>query len=297
MSPQIAAYLAHIAQNKQFSPHTIEAYRRDLQRAQVFFGISQTTLAWDDIAPDQVRVYVMRLSQQGRNGRSIARALSALRSFYRYLMRHGEAKRNPAVGVPAPKSPRRLPEVLDVDRAARLVGMAGDAWMTVRDRAILELLYSSGLRLAELVGMDVQALNRDEGTVRVLGKGRKERVVPVGRLAWEALDAWLSVRATHVPVTEGALFVTRQGGRLRARAIQLRVAHWGRTQGLSVGVYPHMLRHSCASHVLESSGDLRAVQELLGHAHLTTTQIYTHLDYQHLAKVYDLAHPRAKRGK
>ncbi|MDH4274072.1 MAG: tyrosine recombinase XerC [Gammaproteobacteria bacterium] len=294
----INTYLTYIAENKRFSAHSVAAYRRDLLRAREFFtGADRDSVRWTDIAPDQVRMFVMRQHQQGRNGRSIARALSALRGFYRYLMRMNLAQRNPATGISAPKAPRRLPEVLDVDRAAQLVDVHDTDWLSVRDRAMLELLYSSGLRLAELVSLNVAVLNKYEGTVRVLGKGQKERIVPVGQAAWVALDAWLAQRSLYVHDDESALFVTRNGTRLRARAVQLRVALWGRAQGMSVGVYPHMLRHSCASHVLESSGDLRAVQELLGHAHLTTTQIYTHLDYQHLANVYDQTHPRAKREK
>jgi len=221
--------------------------------------------------------------------------LSAVRTFLSYLIETGVLKANAAVHVQAPKPPRRLPATLDADQVASLLAISGEEPLTLRDRAILELFYSSGLRLAELVGLDLGDVDAADRTVRVLGKGSKTRVVPVGKQALAALHDWLQVRPELARHGELALFVTRRGERVSARAVQLRVNEWARRQGAPTGVHPHMLRHSFATHVLESSGDLRAVQEMLGHASLSTTQIYTHLDFQHLAHVYDQAHPRARR--
>tara|TARA_R110001599_G_scaffold274270_1_gene475488 strand:- start:459 stop:1136 length:678 start_codon:yes stop_codon:yes gene_type:complete len=220
--------------------------------------------------------------------------LSAVRSLYQFLIREQLCKHNPAVDLRAPRSPRKLPRALDADLASQLLDdSSDDDWLAVRDHAMLELFYSSGLRLSELAGLDISELDLPQGEVRVLGKGRKTRLIPVGRMAREALQRWLELRLlTNTP--EQALFIGKQGRRLTPRAIQLRVRRWGVTH-IGQNLHPHMLRHSFASHVLESSGDLRAVQELLGHADISTTQIYTHLDFQHLAQVYDKAHPRAKR--
>jgi integrase/recombinase XerC len=212
-----------------------------------------------------------------------------------FLVETGELKANPAVHVQAPKPSRRLPATLDADQVASLLAIEGDEPLTVRDRAILELFYSSGLRLAELVSLNLGDVDAHDRTVRVTGKGSKTRIVPVGRHALEALAAWLKVRPELAPHGEAALFVSRNGRRISHRAVQERVSHWARRQSAVTGVHPHMLRHSFATHVLESSGDLRAVQEMLGHASLSTTQVYTHLDFQHLAHVYDQAHPRAKK--
>jgi integrase/recombinase XerC len=238
---------------------------------------------------------VSALHRRGLSGKSIQRALSALRSFYRYLLREKIVTCNPASGVSAPKSARRLPDTLNADQAARLVALEARDPLAVRDRAMLELLYSSGLRLSELVNLNIPELDLSAGSVRVTGKGRKVREVPVGAKARAALRDWLAVRTEFARTEEAAVFVARNGRRLGARAVQQRLRQWAKRQGLEVPVHPHMLRHSFASHVLESSGDLRAVQEMLGHANISTTQIYTHLDFQHLAGVYDKAHPRARR--
>jgi integrase/recombinase XerC len=224
--------------------------------------------------------------------------LSAWRAFYRFLLevdpsRHGD----PCASLKAPRSARRLPAALSPDEAVRLVGIDGDDLLAIRDRALLELAYSSGLRLSELSGADIDRLDLVTGEIRVMGKGAKERIVPVGAPACEALRAWLAVRAGVAAPDEAALFVTRTGRRLGPRAIERRFAAWARRQGLDRHVHPHMLRHSFASHVLQSSGDLRAVQELLGHASIASTQVYTHLDFQALAKAYDAAHPRARRRR
>ncbi len=230
------------------------------------------------------------------SGRSLQRNLSAIRAFYRFLLREGLVTRNAAQSVRAPKSPRLLPSLLDADQTARLLEMDGSDPVGRRDRAMLELIYSSGLRVAELVGLDLDDLDFTQGEVRVTGKGNQQRLLPVGRLALRAIRDWLPQRQEWLAGNgERALFVNRRGRRLSTRSVQYRAAHWGVRQGLASHVHPHMLRHSFASHMLESSGDLRAVQELLGHANISTTQIYTHLDFQHLAKVYDQAHPRARR--
>ncbi len=250
---------------------------------------------WEHLTVAEVRGWVSALHRQGLSGKSIQRALSALRTFYRYLLREQIVTCNPASGVSAPKSTRRLPATLTPDQATRLVALDVRDPLAARDRALLELLYSSGLRLSELVNLNLAELDLAAGSVRVTGKGRKVRDVPVGTKAREALRDWLVVRTQLTGAEEHAVFIARNGRRLGARAVQARLQGWAKHQGMGVPVHPHMLRHSFASHVLESSGDLRAVQEMLGHANISTTQIYTHLDFQHLAGVYDKAHPRARK--
>jgi integrase/recombinase XerC len=236
-----------------------------------------------------------RSDAAGLTPRSIQRRRSAIRSFYEFLQREGLASHNPAADVRAPKSPKRLPHTVDADQMGRLMEAPAETALQQRDVAIMELLYSSGLRLAELVGLDLEALDLADRTVRVTGKGKKTRVIPVGRKAVTALKRWLLTRATLAAVGETAVFVGRNGRRLGPRAIQLRLAAIARMQGLPVQVHPHLFRHSFATHLLESSQDLRGVQELLGHADISTTQVYTHLDFQHFAHIYDQAHPRARR--
>ncbi len=293
----IDRFLAHL-QNRNLSPHTIKNYRRDLSCLSGFCD-KQGVAAWADLEVEQVRAYAASLHRRGLAGKSIQRSLSAARAFYRYLLRQGRIERNPVVAVSGPKSAKSLPKTLSVDQAGALLASATEDqdFFELRDRAMLELLYSSGLRVAELVALNLQDVDLSEATVRITGKGGKEREVPVGRYACAALNAWLRVRAGQVAPAMRALFINRSGRRLSIRLVQQRVHYWGRRQGLTMRVHPHMLRHSFASHLLESSGDLRAVQELLGHADISTTQIYTHLDFQHLAKVYDRAHPRAKKSK
>jgi integrase/recombinase XerC len=260
---------------------------------------------WSALDHQHIRTFAAHSHAGGLSPRSVQRRLSAVRSFYEFLIRENgthahpdersDVQRNPAHDVRAPKAARRLPETLDADQMARLLEIPpGDSFVT-RDRAIMELLYSSGLRLAELVSLDVGCLDLADRMVRVLGKGQKSRIVPVGSVAVEVLRKWLQERGALAKPDETALFVGRGGKRLGPRAIQTRVAQWARRQGLSMHVYPHLFRHSFASHLLESSGELRGVQELLGHADISTTQIYTHLDFQHLARTYDKAHPRARR--
>jgi integrase/recombinase XerC len=243
-----------------------------------------------------LRRHLATLHGGGLGGRSLARMLSSWRAFYRFAIeRDAGLVENPCAGLRPPRSAKRLPSALSPDEAVRLVTIEGDELLAVRDRALLELAYSSGLRLAELAGLDLDRLDLSRGEVRVLGKGAKERIVPVGGPARDALESWLSARAAIAGVDAGALFVGRAGRRITRRAIQRRFAEWAVKQGLPQHVHPHMLRHSFASHLLQSSGDLRAVQELLGHASIASTQVYTHLDFQYLAKAYDRAHPRAKR--
>jgi integrase/recombinase XerC len=286
-------YLSHLADQRRLSPHTCEAYGRDVAELLALAG--ETPL--DELHVHHIRRFVAQLHGGGLSGRTLARMLSAWRGFYQYLaLRHGYT-RNPCVGLRAPKSAKALPQTLSPDQAARLMEIDPDTPLAARDRAMFELFYSSGLRLSELVGLNCRAdeLDLATGVVRVTGKGGKTREVPVGRLAIEAIRDWLSQRAGLAGPEETALFVGKKGARLTPRAVQYRVKLWSIRLGLPGNVHPHVLRHSFASHVLQSSGDLRAVQEMLGHANISTTQVYTHLDFQHLAKVYDQAHPRAKK--
>ncbi|WP_303907767.1 tyrosine recombinase XerC [Thiohalomonas denitrificans] len=292
----VDSFLRHLRLERRLSPHTTENYARDLIQLISFCdetGIDQ----WSQVDVHRVRAFVAWRHRRGAGGRTQQRELSALRGFFRYLIREGMATHNPGADVPAPKTGKHLPEALNVDQMEQLLAIAGDGVLAVRDRAMLELMYSSGLRLAEMVGLDLDGVDRDDAMVRVAGKGAKTRVVPVGRKALEAIALWLQRRGELAELEEKALFVGRGGTRLSGRAVQQRFRAHARRQGLDVPVHPHMLRHSFASHILESSGDLRAVQELLGHADIGTTQVYTHLDFQHLASVYDQAHPRAKRRK
>ncbi len=294
-APTVDDYLAELAEQRRQSPHTISNYRRDLTRLRELAG--EIRLA--DLQVHQIRRFVAQLHARGLSGRSLARLLSAWRGFFGWLGQRNLMAANPCDGVRPPKSPRLLPNALSVDEAAALLESEGDdePALAARDAAMFELLYSSGLRLAELAALDIDALESVllEGEVRVLGKRSKARIVPVGARAREALAAWRPLRERLAATDETALFVSRRGARLSHRAIQDRLGRHALRAGLLCHVHPHMLRHSFASHVLQSSGDLRAVQEMLGHASIASTQVYTHLDFQHLAKVYDAAHPRAKR--
>jgi integrase/recombinase XerC len=275
------------------SPHTLEAYRRDLNKVLAFCEKEKLT-SWAALDIQHLRSLIARQHQQGQSSRSLSRLLSAVRGLYHYLNREGICEHDPANGLSPPKGERRLPKTLDTDRALQLLdGAIEDDFLAHRDQAILELFYSSGLRLSELTGLNMEQLDLGEGLVQVLGKGSKTRILPVGKKAREALQAWVVLRALANP-EDDAVFISQQGRRLGPRAIQKRVRLVGERE-LGQNLHPHMLRHSFASHLLESSQDLRAVQELLGHADIKTTQIYTHLDFQHLATVYDSAHPRAKR--
>jgi integrase/recombinase XerC len=292
----LSEFEAHLRDERRLSPHTLSSYSRDLHSV-VLFCDDRGISCWTGLGAQQVRDYVAQSHRRGLSGRSIQRSLSALRSFSHYLIRRGHLSSNPAQDIRAPKTPHRLPHSLDVDRMASLLDGDAADWLGQRDVAMMELMYSSGLRLAELVGLDLHHVDLRQGEARVLGKGRKTRIVPVGTRARQALQTWLGVRGLRCAEGETALFVNRRGTRISPRSVQQRLQRWALKQGLDSRLHPHALRHSCATHVLESSGDLRAVQELLGHANLSTTQVYTHLDFQRLAEVYDRAHPRARKSR
>ena len=288
----VGRFLEELAVQRRASPHTLDAYRRDLARLR---GVAAGT-ALEQVSPLQLRKGLMQLHAQELAPRSIARTLSAWRSFYAWLARRGEIARNPADGLRAPKRPRSLPKALGIDQTAALLNAPAEGPLEIRDAAMFELFYSSGLRLAELVSLDWPGgLDFDAGEVTVTGKRNKTRLVPLGEKARLALEAWLELRPAFVVEGQPALFLGRNGTRLTPRQVEKRLDLWASRSGAGMHVHPHMLRHSFASHVLQSSGDLRAVQEMLGHASIAATQIYTHLDFQHLAKIYDAAHPRAKK--
>ena len=291
MKDTIDRYLTHLAAERRLSSHTVENYRRDLGKlAELAKGAELQSLD-----SQHIRQFIARLHSQGLSAKSLARKLSAWRSFYRFACMRLDFPRNPCIDLRPPKVRRALPEVLSPDSCAQLLDHAPEDVLEIRDLAMFELFYSSGLRLAELVGLDFAALDLAGGEATVTGKGNKTRLVPVGEKARQALTAWLNVRGRIAKPEEKAVFTNRNGSRLTTRQVAQRLNRWANKAGMDVNVHPHMLRHSFATHVLQSSGDLRAVQEMLGHANISTTQVYTHLDFQHLAKVYDQAHPRAKR--
>lgn len=294
LAERVEQYLRRLADERRLSANTVAAYRRDL------LGFVR---ALGERPPDvhAVRAHLAERHRRGASPASLQRMLSALRGFFAEEVRAGRLAANPALGVRGPKRQRALPATLDVDQIESLLTAAAEDCrdsdpLAVRDLAMLELFYSSGLRLSELTGLDVDGFEDGMRQVRVIGKGRRERVVPVGRHAREALQRWMAVRGGVARPSERALFVSARGRRIHPRTVQRRLAERARRAGLPARLHPHRLRHSFASHLLQSSGDLRAVQELLGHASISTTQIYTHLDFAHLAQVYDAAHPRARRG-
>ena len=290
----VRRYLDHLKVVRRLSGNTLSAYGRDL--AQLCAHVGELGLSgWGRLHGEQLRAIVAREHRRGLSGRSLSRGLSAVRSFFAWLLREGEVDANPAAGLRAPRSGRKLPAVLDTDAmGAFLDGIDGDPQLAARDRALFELAYSSGLRVSELVAVRWRDFTPVLDELRVTGKGDRTRLVPVGRSAREVLRAW---RELHGGSCGDYVFPGRGSGHLSVRAVQLRIKQQARMQGVAQRMHPHLLRHSCASHVLESSQDLRGVQELLGHADIATTQIYTHLDFQHLARVYDAAHPRARRRK
>ncbi len=292
----IDRFIRHLEFERRLSPLTCSNYRRDLETLAAWCEQAGVG-AWQDVDSEHVRAYAATCFRKGLSARSIQRRLSAARTFFRYLIREKAVKKNPVSSVSAPKSKKRLPGNLDADRMARLLDIPGDGPIVDRDRAILELLYSSGLRLAELVDLDIGDVDMQDATVRVTGKGNKDRIIPVGRFALKALRQWSVSRGGLAAAGEKALFVSNRGTRISPRSVQARVKHWAKRQGIDANVYPHLFRHSFATHVLESSHDLRGVQELLGHANIATTQVYTHLDFQHLAQIYDQTHPRARKNK
>jgi integrase/recombinase XerC len=291
--PSFGRYLTHLRTARRLSANTLSAYARD--------GALLASLAggrdFASLTSHDVRRFIATLHGKGQSPRSLARVLSSWRGFFEWLVRHREAAANPCAGVKPPRAAKTLPSTLSPDEAVRLVAIDDDSPSGLRDRALFELAYSSGLRVSELVGLDLEALDARTGEVRVTGKGSKTRIVPVGEHALTALGAYLPARARLAGPSEKALFVGRSGKRVSVREVQRRIKRWAALAGIEANVHPHMLRHSFASHVLQSSGDLRAVQEMLGHASISSTQVYTHLDFQHLAKVYDAAHPRARRRK
>lgn len=290
-------FLRYLEVEKRYSKHTLQAYRRDLESISAF-ALTQSISGWQQFTTNHARLYMTQRHRQGLSGRSLQREMSALRRLYHYLIRHKLTEHNPVQGLRAPKYQQRLPNTLEVEQAGQLMQIATDDPIAVRDRAIMELFYSSGLRLSELSSLNRDTIDFEGASVTVVGKGNKERKLPVGSKAIVALQQWLTVRETWKNSTvEPALFLSKQGKRLHNRTIQQRLAYWAQQQQLPTHLHPHMLRHSFASHILESSSDLRAVQELLGHADISTTQIYTHLDFQHLAKIYDTAHPRARKQR
>jgi integrase/recombinase XerC len=298
MQPAAAEWLQrfrrHLASERRLSAHTVAGYLRDLEALRRWCernGIEH----WESLDAQHVRRFAAHSHAAGLGARSLARRLAAVRTFCEFLLRERVLKYNPGVDIRAPKAPKRLPHTLDADMMARLLALQPRDPLETRDLAIMELLYSSGLRLAELLALDLGDLDRGDRTVRVLGKGAKTRIVPVGRAALQAMQRWLRERAAYAGPAQQAIFVGRGGRRLGSRAVQLRLKSHAVRQGLPLGVHPHLFRHSFATHLLESSRDLRGVQELLGHANIGTTQIYTHLDFQHLARIYEDSHPRARR--
>ncbi|WP_409308402.1 tyrosine recombinase XerC [Pectobacterium sp. B1J-3] len=288
-------FLRYLKVERQLSPLTQTSYARQLSATISMISAIGVT-DWKTLDAAGVRSVVARSKREGLHASSLALRLSALRSFLDWMVSCGELSANPAKGVSTPRAGRHLPKNMDVDEMNRLLDIDLNDPLAVRDRAMMEVMYGAGLRLAELVGMDCQHINLDTGEVWVIGKGSKERRLPMGKTAVIWLEHWLAQRELFGP-EDDAIFISNQGRRISMRNVQKRFAEWGIKQGLNSHVHPHKLRHSFATHMLESSSDLRAVQELLGHANLSTTQIYTHLDFQHLASVYDAAHPRAKRGK
>ena len=294
LNTPIKSFLEYLQFEKQVSPHTLSNYERDL-RSLMDFCLDQDISKWDQLTANQMRFFAASAFRKGLGPSSIQRRLSACRSFFAYLLFEGKVLNNPVADVRAPKAPKRLPKTLDVDQMNQLLNMKGKGNTFLRDKAMLELLYSSGLRLAELVSLDLGNVDYSDKLIRVLGKGNKTRVVPIGSHAIKALSQWLVARDDWLVDKDlKAVFLSNRGKRISPRSVQMRVKHWAKKQGLDGTLHPHQFRHSFASHLLESSSDLRAVQELLGHADISTTQIYTHLDFQHLATIYDKTHPRAE---
>lgn len=289
----LAEYLSFLKTERGLSPLTQKNYARDIQLL-LDYAKGQSLAS---ISSADIRKIIAQSHSKGLGGKSISRLLSSWRGFFDYLINRHQFKHNPANGLRAPKSAKKLPKALSIEQAIKLVDIDEQDPLSIRDHAILELFYSSGLRLSELVALDIGQLDFVEGTATVTGKGNKTRIVPLGTQAMTAIQQWLATRNHLVKqsIDNQAVFISKQGKRISTRNVQSRLKNWAVKQGIDSSVHPHMLRHSFASHVLQSSGDLRAVQEMLGHANISTTQVYTHLDYQHLTKVYDAAHPRAKK--
>jgi integrase/recombinase XerC len=294
MKKHVENFFVYLKNERGLSARTLAAYQRDLDLLLGYLEAEEIDRP-TEVTQHHIRAFIAQRHRQGLGGKSLQRLLSAVRSLFRWMLREGLAEHNPATPVRAPKSPRHLPATLDADSIGQLLEIPCDTPLAIRDKAIMELFYSSGLRLSELAGLRWEQLDLASGMVTVTGKGNRTRMVPVGRMASEALLEWSKARLNFVSFEEPHVFVSQRGNPIAVRTIQTRIRYWAKHQGIPQNIYPHLLRHSFASHMLESSGDLRAVQELLGHADISTTQIYTHLDFQHLAKVYDKAHPRAKK--
>ncbi len=297
MASPLQQFENYLQYEKRYSAHTLSAYKCDLSQFSEWLAEKNIKGTADIVEADSlsIRNWVANLHRQGMGGKTLQRKLSSLRSFYQFLVRKRLLKNNPATDIRAPKTARTLPKILDADTLTQLLAIDSDDILAVRDKAIMELFYSSGLRLSELVDLDLESIDLQEATLRAIGKGNKTRILPIGGEAVKALKAWVHRRVEMADANNSALFVSKRGTRISVRSVQQRLDYWRKKQGLEQHIHPHKLRHSFASHILESSGDLRAVQELLGHADISTTQIYTHLDFQHLAKVYDKAHPRARK--
>ncbi|WGL95212.1 tyrosine recombinase XerC [Arsenophonus nasoniae] len=296
LQQQIDDFLRYLRVERQLSPVTLINYQRQLA-VLVDMAIDMNINDWAQLETSHVRMMVAKCRRQGLQAASLALRLSSLRSFLDWLVGQGLITANPAKTIRTPKNKRHLPKNIDVDEVNQLLNIDLADPLSVRDRTMLEVMYGAGLRLSELINLNCQHLDLQSGEVRVMGKGSKERKVPLGRIAVEWLIRWLEMRQQYAKQDEAVFISIQRGKRISARNVQKRFALWGIRQGVRSHIHPHKLRHSFATHILESSGDLRAVQELLGHANLSTTQVYTHLDFQHLAKVYDVAHPRAKREK
>ena len=300
-------FFNYLQAERRYSPHTVSAYQRDIKQLLHCLAYDEENIiSWDDISQVNIRQCVAKLHRQGLSGKSLQRWLSSIRSLFNFFCRFHRATHNPVIGVPAPKVAKRLPKTLNADEINQLLSVEkfkpdlknsdkGKKDLSLRDVAVMELIYACGLRLSEVSGLNLHDIDWQQQTIRVTGKGQKQRQIPFGDKAKQAINKWLTIRQRQANESELALFVSLRGTRLSNSSIQKRLKKMALTQGLNTNVYPHMLRHSFASHILESSKDLRAVQELLGHANLSTTQIYTHLDFQHLAGVYDSAHPRARK--
>ncbi|PKG56165.1 tyrosine recombinase XerC [Shewanella sp. GutDb-MelDb] len=291
-SPWLIDFERYLKTERQVSAYTVRNYLFELKRVETLFSVNDS---WLDLQHESLQAILAKLHRQGLSPRSLSLTLSSIKQFFDFLLREQQISVNPALNLRSPKQGKPLPKNMDIDSVTHLLEIDANDPLSYRDKAIMELFYSSGLRLAELAALDVVDIKFSQAQVKVLGKGSKERIVPIGKLALVAITQWLDIRRA-IACEDDALFVTAKGRRLAHRSIQARLAKWGQEQTLGIKVHPHKLRHSFATHMLESSADLRAVQELLGHANLSTTQIYTSLDFQHLAKVYDGAHPRAKKG-
>ncbi len=293
LADSIKQFEQHLRSERRLSTHTIKGYLRDLHKLEGW--CERQSLSLSQLDNQHIRTCLTTLHRKGLGGRSLNRWLASLRTFFNYALKQQWLKSNPAIAVSAPKSAKKLPKTLDTDQVARYLAFTAESWIDCRDLAIVELFYSSGLRLSELTALNLEDIDLNDQLVTVTGKGNKSRQLPMGSHAINALKIWLARRHEHASDPTRAIFVSRQGKRISPRAVQERLRLIGLRQGMDGKIHPHMLRHSFASHLLESSGDLRAIQELLGHANLSTTQVYTHLDFQHLARIYDQSHPRAQK--